>query len=242
MIGYGIAKTEGFFAGADREMGYFKLRMGVDIEITPRIDLGLYLDHISIFRDLAREENLHFLTPTIGITLYFGDPNPPAPPETKTAEAPKGAEKSSKVDLDSDADGVADSKDRCPGSPKGSAVNELGCALKQSFEISLDVKFVKSTAKFVSATQPGIEELAKILRENKELRVELEGHTDNRGKNNRALSLARAQAVREALIRGHGIEAGRLSARGYGSSRPVAGNETEESRALNRRVTARVLR
>ena len=71
-------------------------------------------------------------------------------------------------------------------------------------------------------------------------RFEVEGHTDNTGTDaiNQPLSERRAQAIVEELVK-DGIAASALTARGYGSSRPVADNATPEGRARNRRVEFR---
>jgi OOP family OmpA-OmpF porin len=76
-----------------------------------------------------------------------------------------------------------------------------------------------------------------VLKRNPTLRVEIQGHTDNIGSeaSNRKLSENRARAVMEYLVK-KGVEAERLSAAGYGSSRPIASNDTLEGRARNRRV------
>jgi OOP family OmpA-OmpF porin len=65
----------------------------------------------------------------------------------------------------------------------------------------------------------------------------LAGHTDNVGGENYNLKLSteRAESVRNALI-AIGIDANRLTAKGYGASQPIAPNDTEEHRALNRRT------
>lgn len=64
------------------------------------------------------------------------------------------------------------------------------------------------------------------------------GHTDSSGADtyNMALSLARATAVRDYLVREHGIAAGRLEVKGLGKTRPIASNDSESGRAMNRRV------
>lgn len=69
-------------------------------------------------------------------------------------------------------------------------------------------------------------------------RFEIAGHTDDTGSEeaNQVLSRERAQAVKDFLVEYYGIDPDRLVARGYGESRPVASNETEEGRARNRRV------
>ena len=70
-------------------------------------------------------------------------------------------------------------------------------------------------------------------------RIRIAGYTDNVGnpQRNQALSLARAQAVRDYLV-SHGIDADRVEAVGYGDQRPVASNDTEEGRQQNRRIEA----
>lgn len=85
---------------------------------------------------------------------------------------------------------------------------------------------------------PTLAEIARLLGEHPQLRVILVGHTDNRGsfEHNRELSLARAQAVVDALVRVHALPPERLRAEGVGYLAPVATNRTEEGRALNRRV------
>jgi len=74
------------------------------------------------------------------------------------------------------------------------------------------------------------------------LKVQVQGHTDSRGRSamNLALSQARAEAVVGALIR-RGIAPPRLMARGYGPARPLATNTTRQGREKNRRVEFRVL-
>ncbi len=87
-------------------------------------------------------------------------------------------------------------------------------------------------------SRPALEDAAKILKENPSIRVEIQGHTDSQGSDeyNLKLSDGRAWAVVNFLVQNLGIEQGRLTAKGYGESRPVADNSTAEGRALNRRV------
>lgn len=82
-----------------------------------------------------------------------------------------------------------------------------------------------------------VKEIAALLRANAALKLAVEGHTDNVGDAaaNKALSEARARSVMNAVV-GAGIDAGRLTAAGYGSEKPVADNRTEAGRAKNRRV------
>jgi OOP family OmpA-OmpF porin len=82
-----------------------------------------------------------------------------------------------------------------------------------------------------------LSEIVKLLRQSPDLKLRVEGHTDNQGNAaaNQALSEKRAQAV-VAWLTTHGIPAGRLTAKGFGQAQPVADNATEDSRAKNRRV------
>lgn len=84
---------------------------------------------------------------------------------------------------------------------------------------------------------PVLEEAVRILKENPEVRVTIEGHTDGLGAEayNQRLSEQRAQTVKDFLVSG-GIEASRLQTAGYGETQPMADNSTREGRAMNRRA------
>ena len=86
------------------------------------------------------------------------------------------------------------------------------------------------------------EQRGSILQKNPSLKLEIEGHTDNRGAAdyNQRLSENRAKAVMDYLIV-RGIASSRLSANGYGFSKPAASNATATGRAQNRRVELRPL-
>ena len=88
------------------------------------------------------------------------------------------------------------------------------------------------------ASAPTLDEVANVLKIDRGLKLEIAGHTDNTGDkaHNEKLSEARAQAVVKALVAKYGIDAKRLSAKGYGDSKPVAPNTTEDNKAKNRRV------
>jgi OOP family OmpA-OmpF porin len=88
-----------------------------------------------------------------------------------------------------------------------------------------------------------LEEAARILREDPDIAVSVDGHTDAQGTDayNDRLSERRAQAVVDHLV-GLGISSSRLQPQGFGESRPVATNTTEEGRAENRRVELNVIR
>ena len=101
-------------------------------------------------------------------------------------------------------------------------------------------EFAKSNLKPESF--PALDELVELLKLENTMEIEISGHTDNIGSDefNMKLSQGRAEAVRQYLIR-KGISARRVKAVGYGTTQPIADNETEESRQLNRRTEVKIL-
>ncbi|MBN2537501.1 OmpA family protein [candidate division WOR-3 bacterium] len=111
--------------------------------------------------------------------------------------------------------------------------------VKEGMSITLrGIYFDYDKATIKPESRPALEDAAKILKENPSIRVEIQGHTDSDGSDsyNQQLSDRRAAAVVSYLVRNLGIDAGRLTSRGYGESNPVASNSTAEGKALNRRV------
>jgi len=83
-----------------------------------------------------------------------------------------------------------------------------------------------------------LDKIAATIKKDPKMRVEIQGHTDSIGseKYNMALSLRRANAVRDYLIKKDGIVSSRLTAVGFGKTKPIASNDTDAGRAKNRRV------
>jgi outer membrane protein OmpA-like peptidoglycan-associated protein len=99
------------------------------------------------------------------------------------------------------------------------------------------VNFATNTSTLTQSSRFILDEVAKSLVENPEVRVEVSGHTDNTGSRalNVRLSQARAEAVKQYLV-DHGVAADRMEAKGYAWDRPVATNKTAAGRAMNRRT------
>jgi OOP family OmpA-OmpF porin len=133
--------------------------------------------------------------------------------------------------LDSDNDGVYDYLDQCPNTPMDANADIRGCWVIKG------VNFDTANWNIKSASYRHLNEVAKILTKNPDIKVEIQGHTDNRGaaKYNMMLSDKRANAVMEYLVE-HGISPDRLTAVGYGFEIPAVSNATPEGRAQNRRV------
>ena len=104
------------------------------------------------------------------------------------------------------------------------------------------VMFAYDSAELTPAAQQQLRTLTGKLNDPSVASIKVIGHTDSRGSDayNQALSERRANAVRDVLVNQHGIDSSRVSSVGYGESRPVADNDSESGRAINRRVEAEV--
>jgi OOP family OmpA-OmpF porin len=140
---------------------------------------------------------------------------------------------------DGDGDGVIDSADQCPTTPAGDRVDSKGCSLPKvmtlqgvNFDTNKDVLRPDATAI--------LDDAVATLKRYPGMQVEVAGHTDSANSDayNLDLSQRRANTVMEYFV-SHGIEAERLSAKGYGEAEPIADNGTSEGRFKNRRVELR---
>jgi outer membrane protein OmpA-like peptidoglycan-associated protein len=160
-------------------------------------------------------------------------------------------------DGDEDGDGVFDRRDRCPDTPANTPVHHNGCPFPEyaspapvmeadepavPVRVELDVKFDFDKSVVKADSHADIKSLADFMKQYPQTTTTVEGHTDAIGSDayNQGLSERRANAVRDVLVEQHGIETNRVSAVGYGESRPVADNDSESGRAINRRVEAAV--
>lgn len=142
---------------------------------------------------------------------------------------------------DTDGDGVEDRKDNCPNEI-GEAGN-MGCPgvseevkeeLAQIFE---NLQFGNNSDQIAESSLDDLEVLANIMLQDSNLKLSIEGHTDSRGSAdyNLALSQNRANSVKAFLVE-KGIAADRITAIGYGETKPIDTNETADGRNNNRRV------
>jgi outer membrane protein OmpA-like peptidoglycan-associated protein len=112
-------------------------------------------------------------------------------------------------------------------------------SIKETGKVALyGIYFDVAKAIVKEESQPSLQEIAKLLNDNSSLKIYVVGHTDNTGSfdSNMKLSMDRAAAVVSALVTKYSVNAASLKACGAGAISPVASNETEEGRALNRRV------
>lgn len=142
---------------------------------------------------------------------------------------------------DRDKDGVNDEEDKCPDLP-GTVANN-GCPeIKEEVKKRIDVAaknifFATGSYKLLAKSNKSLDDVVKLLNEDTNLKLDVEGHTDNTGKADKNLTLSenRAKAVYDYFVK-KGISAERLKSAGYGQEQPVADNKTAAGRAKNRRV------
>jgi outer membrane protein OmpA-like peptidoglycan-associated protein len=156
-------------------------------------------------------------------------------------------------DPDNDQDEILDVDDECPLDPEdydGDA-DEDGCpdeevlavVEEEQIEITEQIQFEFDSARITGARSDQIlGQVARILRDNSDIDVRIEGHTDSVGDEayNRDLSSRRAESVRRWLI-DWGIDPARMTSEGLGEARPIDTNRTQQGRQNNRRVEFHIL-
>ena len=148
---------------------------------------------------------------------------------------------------DTDGDGVLDKDDKCPD--EAGTVANNGCpevepteeVMEQLNEYARTVLFDTGKATFTKETDPVLQAMVAIFKEYPNADFHIEGHTDSVGSasSNQLLSERRANAVKDYLV-ANGINADRLSAKGYGEENPIDSNKTRSGRQNNRRVEVKL--
>jgi OOP family OmpA-OmpF porin len=230
---------------------YFMVNYGAGIKyfLTDKVALRGDVRHLISFDD-----NYNNLLYTVGLSFVFGGGKPaPAPvaakkveePVAKPAPAPapepvvvekapvveKKAEVVEEPAKDSDGDGITDDKDKCPGTPVSAKVDSRGCWVIKGLQFETGKSIIKRQS------YKELENVLVVMKKNPEMKLEIQGYTDNKGsaEKNKVLSEKRANAVKK-YFESKGIKKDRLSAKGYGQESPVATNDTAVGRTENRRV------
>jgi outer membrane protein OmpA-like peptidoglycan-associated protein len=158
-------------------------------------------------------------------------------------------------DPDNDGDGIPDDKDECPAEKEvfNSFEDEDGCPDEGEAVLTVEKDQIVMLQKIHFATDSdeivkkksfkALDAVIKILEANPDMRMRIEGHTDNQGsmKHNMDLSKRRAEAVKKYLV-DNGIDPDRLETVGYGPKKPIADNDTKQGRAKNRRVEFHIIK
>lgn len=222
-----------------------RVRAGFEFAVTDDLLASVYADYQYIgkmpgnsgSRDGLPGQEIFAIVPQIGLTYFFG-PGKEMKEDKKpqvTEPAPVAA---AALIPDADKDGIPDSSDRCPNTRSGAVVNSYGCMSDEKVSMSLEVLFPSGQSELNSEANPHLDELATFMNEHPNTKLEVQGHTDNTGTHlkNKKLSEKRANAVRTYLIEEAGIQPSRISAYGYGDTKPIRENSTPEGREENRRV------
>ncbi len=129
-------------------------------------------------------------------------------------------------------------KDKAGKKLSQGSMDQFTKRLKKAQNEKGPIRFKKGKADVDPACDRTMTYIAKLLKESPGFHVQVDGHTDNVGnpESNRKLSQERAEAVVRYLVQKKGVDAKRLSAKGFGDTQPIADNKTEQGRAKNRRV------
>jgi outer membrane protein OmpA-like peptidoglycan-associated protein len=149
---------------------------------------------------------------------------------------------------DRDGDGVSDKLDNCPdwaGKPEFHGCNgpQLVKITESKLELLETILFATNRTTIHRKSFKVLDAAALVIKNHTEMRIEIAGHTDDRGSDafNLKLSDGRAEAVKKYFVK-KGVPAGRLTPNGYGESQPIADNKTALGRGKNRRVEFLIVR
>ncbi|HUR11741.1 MAG TPA: OmpA family protein [Flavitalea sp.] len=148
---------------------------------------------------------------------------------------------------DTDGDGINDKEDKCPteaGIRSNNGCPEIQQAIIDKVNLAArEIFFTATSDKITARSLPALHDVIVILNENPDLKLEIEGHSDNTGSlsHNLQLSEKRAQSVKKYLV-SKGIQVNRLNAQGFGQDKPIDTNSTEEGRSKNRRVALKLIK
>ena len=254
-IGDAFMSAEHYVYGNDFAFN-FPMGGGVDIRFNDRWNLSLssifyfsLSDDLDGYDRIGQNDNLRdrFIFNSIGLGYSYmprldtdgdgimddKDKCPKIPGSQATGGCP-----------DADNDGVVDDKDKCPNT---SGDDGFGCpkikanTIKVMEDAMNGLQFENGSSKIREASYAKLDKVYEIMKANPMFVLDINGHTDNVGETqfNLKLSKDRANAAKAYLVK-KGLKEERIHANGYGDTKPIASNETEEGRAKNRRVEFKV--
>lgn len=156
-------------------------------------------------------------------------------------------EQGAKIDefaKDSDGDGVSDKFDKCPNTPAGTKVDGAGCPIcptgcenTEAPSTTGNIQFEFDSSVLKTSSYPALDKLSSDVKAGTYKNVRLEGFASIEGtpEYNMQLSIDRANSVKTYLVNA-GVPSAKLGVKGFGTKRPIASNDTEAGRILNRRV------
>lgn len=227
----------------------------IDSDLSANVGAG-YRHYLSERSAVYFEGNGHYqfdnkytdLSAQIGFIYFFGDsakkvvrsaPKKVEAPVKSAAIAPVIAKP-----VDSDNDGIIDSKDQCKATPSTDKVDSNGCTIftEENDELSLHVNFDNSKAVVKPEYLDNIKVAADFLTKYPHTSLAITGHTSSQGPAafNKKLSQQRADAIVAVLTEKFGIDSSRLTAQGMGEEELLNTNNNAAAHAENRRIEAKV--
>ncbi len=205
-------------------------RLNLVSEIKYRLDTDNYTGRASSHDDFIF---------SLGLSIALGEARTAAPSELIQPEVVT-AKPALQTDGDDDNDGVPNSRDKCPNTRAGAVVDKDGCEVQVVIELQgVHFDFDKSTLRPESIKI--LDAAVRTMGEHGTLLVEVAGHTDSVGSEsyNQDLSERRSKVVYNYLVN-KGIDADRMTWKGYGENSPIATNETDDGRQRNRRTELQI--
>jgi len=221
----------------------------IDTDLSVNVGAG-YRHYLSERSAIYFEGNGHYqfddkytdLSAQIGLIYFFGDTAKKivrSAPVKPAAIAPIAV-----APVDSDNDGVVDSKDQCKATPATNKVDITGCTIftEENDALHLHVKFDNSKAIIKPEYFDNIKAAADFLKEYPHISLVIKGHTSSTGSAafNKKLSQQRADAIVKVLVNEFGVDSSRLTAQGMGEEELLSQANTLQAHEANRRIEAKV--
>ncbi len=230
----------------------FDYGAGVKVFLPEKVANFFFADDLALRADIRHvipmNDHYNDLMTTIGINFAFGgkekcvdaDKDGVCDNRDKCLDTPAGRIVDDQgCSAVTGKDGAAEEKGKVQAAP-ASAMVDTKVPVKSKVAVPLNVEFDTGKTIVKEKYYDDIKRVADFMKENPDSTASIEGHTDNEGSdaNNKILSEKRAENVRQYLMEKFGIDGKRITATGFGSKVPVAGNDTAEGRQKNRRVEA----
>ncbi|GAB58882.1 OmpA family protein [Rheinheimera nanhaiensis] len=223
------------------------------VQTTTAVNLGVGYKHFfnqnfGVFAEANRyqgiDESYGDAGIKLGLTYAFGSAAAKPAPAPAPAPAPVPVQA---APADSDGDGVVDTMDRCADTPANHKVDATGCTIYEEKmaavgDIDIEVRFPFDSAVVPQSQRSDVQSLGAFMQRFPESTVLIEGHASNTGNPayNMRLSERRANAVADMLKNEFNIAASRITAVGFGVTRPRVEGNTAEAHAANQRIEAKV--
>jgi len=223
------------YTGGDRNYLTVDVGLGVKYFITDYLVARLDVRDVML-PSRYKDDFLNNIEATLGIGFYLAKKPKAAAPEPAAVAAPEPAPEAVVAPPVPEPAPVPIVEKPAPAP----VVSEVEKKIVEKGKATLDVRFRTASAEIDTMYTNDLKSFADVMKKHPELKVYIEGHTDNIGPSdyNKKLSQARAENVKKYLVEKLGVDGSKLTAIGYGEEKPIASNQTAEGRLKNRRVEA----